>query len=75
VEANRYGGYPGVEQVHDRLGGTPVLKGTRVPVDLVAECLDAGDTPEDIAYNYTLELEDVLKFKAFREAHDLAMNR
>ena len=73
MEPNPYSDYPSVEQVHDRLGGTPVLKGTRVPAELVAECLDAGETPEEIAYNYTLKLEDVLNFKAFREAHHVAI--
>jgi uncharacterized protein (DUF433 family) len=58
VEVNPYSDYPGVEQVPDRLGGKPVLKGTRVPAELVSECLDTGEAPEEIAYNYTLKLED-----------------
>lgn len=72
VEPNPYRAYPGVEQVPDRLGGKPVLKGTRVPADLVADCLDAGEAPQEIAYNYTLKLQDVLNFKAYRDAHHLA---
>lgn len=74
VEANAYGDYPGVEQLPGRLSGKPVLKGTRVPAELVAECLDAGETPEEIAYNYTLQLQDVLNFKAYREAR-VSLNR
>ncbi|HTU46703.1 MAG TPA: DUF433 domain-containing protein [Bryobacteraceae bacterium] len=64
MKTNPYRDYPGIEQVPDRLGGKPVLKGTRVPAELVAECLDAGETPEEIAYNYTLKLDEVLKFQA-----------
>lgn len=69
MSVSPYRDYPGVEEVPDRLHGKPVLKGTRVPADLVAQCLDAGDTAEDIAYDYTLSLQDVLNFKAYRDAH------
>ncbi|HEX4808666.1 MAG TPA: DUF433 domain-containing protein [Bryobacteraceae bacterium] len=67
--------YPGVEQVEGRLGGKPVLKNSRVPAELIAECLDAGETPQEIAYNYTLKLQDVLNFKAFKDAQQPALPR
>ncbi len=64
--------YNGVERVPGRLGGQPVLRGTRVPADLIAECLDGGETPHEITYNYTLKLQDVLNFKAYRDTHQAA---
>ena len=34
------------------LGGTPVFKGTRIPVDLVADMLAQGATAEEILDGY-----------------------
>ena len=73
MEKDRWQDYEGVERVEGRLSGAPVLKGTRVPADLVAECLDEGETPKEIAYNYTLDLKQVLDFKAYRDAHEPAL--
>jgi len=56
-----------------RVGGKPTLGDSRVPAELVAECLDAGETPEEISYNYTLPLEAVLEFKTYRDAQHLAL--
>ena len=43
------------------LGGKPVLRGTRVPVDLLLELVDAGLSVEDILREYPhLKREDVL---------------
>lgn len=66
-------GYEGVERIEGKLGGKPALAHTRVPADLVADCLDNGETPEEIAYNYTLDLQDVLNFKNQRDARQVAM--
>lgn len=40
--------------------GKPVIKGTRVPVDLVVGKLAGGMTIEQVAEEYDLEREDVL---------------
>lgn len=40
--------------------GKPVIKGTRVPVDLVLGKLAGGMTVEEVAEEYELEREDVL---------------
>jgi uncharacterized protein (DUF433 family) len=65
----KYQDYPGVEMLPGRLSGEPVPKGTRVPAKLVAECLDDGETVQEIDYNYSLNLLDVLKFKTFRDTN------
>ncbi len=66
---NPYADYPGVVVMPGRVGGRPTLGDSRVPADLIAECLAEGESPEEIAFNYTVPLEDVLNFKRHRDAH------
>jgi uncharacterized protein (DUF433 family) len=40
--------------------GKPVVKGTRVPVDLIVAKLGAGMSMEEIEKNYDLTREDIL---------------
>ena len=52
------------------MSGTPVFKGTRIPVDLVADMLAQGATAEEILEGYpTLSMEKIsmapLYMKAF----------
>ncbi len=43
------------------LGGKPVIQGTRIPVDLLRELVDAGFSVDDILSEYPhLRREDVL---------------
>ena len=43
------------------LGGKPVIQGTRIPVDLLLELVDAGLSVDDIVSEYPhLKREDVL---------------
>lgn len=65
--------YPGVVVKPGRVGGKPTLGESRVPAELVAECLDEGETPEEIADNYDLKLADVLKFKLYRDGPKAAV--
>ncbi|MEM2004585.1 MAG: DUF433 domain-containing protein [Zestosphaera sp.] len=39
--------------------GKPVIRGTRITVDLILELLAAGMTPEEIAEDYSISVEDV----------------
>jgi uncharacterized protein (DUF433 family) len=39
--------------------GKPVIRGTRITVDLVLELLAAGMSPEEIAEDYKISIEDV----------------
>ncbi|MGA2632107.1 MAG: DUF433 domain-containing protein [Terriglobia bacterium] len=39
--------------------GKPVIEGTRVPVAIVVGAVAAGDSPEEVAREYGITLEDV----------------
>ena len=41
-----------VESDPEILGGKPVVRGTRIPVELVLELVEAGYSPEQIAEEY-----------------------
>ncbi|ADM27331.1 protein of unknown function DUF433 [Ignisphaera aggregans DSM 17230] len=41
------------------MGGKPVIRGTRITVDLILELLASGMTPEEIAEDYKISVEDV----------------
>lgn len=45
--------------------GRPVIRGTRVPVDLVIAKLAGGMATEEVAQEYGLEREDVLAALAY----------
>jgi len=54
------------------LGGKPVIQGTRIPVDLLLELVDAGLSVDDILKEYPqLKREDVLTvLRVSRNAHE-----
>ena len=41
------------------MAGKPVIRGTRITVDLILELLAAGMKPEEIAKDYKITIEDV----------------
>ena len=41
------------------MAGKPVIRGTRITVDLILELLAAGMEPEEIAEDYKISLEDL----------------
>jgi len=41
------------------MNGKPVVRGTRVTVDLILELLASGMTPEEIAEDYRISIEDI----------------
>jgi uncharacterized protein (DUF433 family) len=45
--------------------GKPIIKGTRVPVELILNFLAAGMKMEEITKEYDLETEDVLAALAY----------
>lgn len=55
-----------VESDPEVLGGKPVIKGTRIPIELVLELVQAGYSVEDIVKEYPHlskdTLVDVLRF-------------
>jgi uncharacterized protein (DUF433 family) len=51
------------------LGGKPIIRGTRVAVDLIVDFIADGLTPEQIVEDYPdLTREDVLAALAFSES-------
>jgi len=41
------------------MSGKPVIRGTRITVDLILELLASGMAPEEIAKDYKISIEDV----------------
>jgi uncharacterized protein (DUF433 family) len=58
-----------VEVIPGKIGGVPVITGTRVQVGLIPESAELGETAEEIAYNYDLELRDVRRLPACAAEH------
>ncbi len=50
---------PGIVSDRKILDGKPVIKGTRVPVEVVVGHLAAGDTIDRVAREYEVTVEDV----------------
>jgi uncharacterized protein (DUF433 family) len=54
------------------MGGLPVIRGTRIPVHLVAEMVAQGATAEEILSGYpTLTAEDLARAVRYAAAHPL----
>lgn len=62
-----------VEVVPGKVNGAPLLKGTRVPADQVIESLDGGETVSEVAYNFDLDVRQVLRLKLYRDSHQPAL--
>lgn len=56
---------PGVTVDPGVCSGKPVVRGTRVPIEIVLEQLSLGGTVEDVADEYGLTREDVLAVLAY----------
>jgi uncharacterized protein (DUF433 family) len=55
-----------IEQNPQIMGGKPVIRGTRVPVELILRKLGAGETSEAVLADYPrLTREDILAAQAF----------
>ena len=61
---------PNITRSKDILGGTPVFSGTRVPIRVLIESLEAGDSLDDFLENFP----SVSKDQAI-DILDLAMER
>jgi uncharacterized protein (DUF433 family) len=63
-----------VEQVPERVGGTPVIKGTRIPADVVLIDEELGRTPEQTHEDFpTLSIETIRKIRDFVHSKALAL--
>jgi uncharacterized protein (DUF433 family) len=56
-----------VESVPGKLSGTPVIVGTRVPVQTIVDNYDSGMEPREIAEQWRLKLSDVTTVLEYRE--------
>ena len=62
-----------VEVIPGKVSGAPIIRGSRVPADQVIENHESGESPEDIAYNFDLNLEDVRALLAYAASRQAAL--
>ncbi len=60
-----------VEVVPGKVSGVPLIRNSRVPADTILESAELGETPEEIAFNYDLRVEDVRKLLAYAARHQI----
>lgn len=65
---------------YDIMGGKPVIKGTRVPVEVIVGGLAGGMTVDEICKEYRIKAEDVRAALAYAaetlsEEHLIAVSR
>ncbi|MGH9608437.1 MAG: DUF433 domain-containing protein [Bryobacteraceae bacterium] len=62
-----WSGCPIVQQNPKKLGGKPTVRAYRVPADAVVENHDDGLSEDEIAYQFSLPIEDVRAILAYAE--------
>lgn len=70
--------FPGITIDQNIQFGKPVIKGTRVPVEVIVGHIAAGDTIEEVIEEYRLKREDVLatlKYAAKVVAQEIVIAR
>lgn len=61
-----------IEAVPGKMGGRPVVKGTRIEPDVIIVDEEFGRTPEQTHDSYpTLSLDAILRIRAFAHRHQL----
>jgi uncharacterized protein (DUF433 family) len=61
-----------VEVVPGKMGGRPVIKGTRIEPENIVIDEEYGRTPEQSHASYpTVSIETILKIRAFAHEHEL----
>jgi len=59
-----------VERVEGKMGGRPVIKGTRIEPEVVLIDEEYGRTPEQTHESYpTLSIDTIVKIRAFAHKH------
>ena len=58
-----------VEVIPGKVSGVPLIRSTRVPADTVLESAELGESPEEIAFNYDLQVEDVHALLEYSARH------
>jgi len=64
-----------VEIVPGKVGGVPLIRGTRMPVEQVVDSLDIGETVDEIAFNHDLDPADILRLQVYRQTYQPALPR
>ena len=61
-----------IEAVPGKMGGRPVVKGTRIEPELILTEEEYGRTPEETHSDFpTLSIDSILKVRAFARRHQL----
>ena len=61
-----------IEAVPGKMGGRPVVKGTRIEPDVIIVDEEFGRTPEQTHESYpTLSFDTILRIRAFAHRHQL----
>ena len=62
--------FPGIESIPDVNGGDPCIVRTRIPVWLLAQARQMGESEADLLYNYpTLRADDLANAWSYYRAH------
>ncbi len=70
-----WSGCDSVEQVPGKMGGRPVVKGTRVEPETIVQDFELGSPIEEIHENFpTVSVETIRKLIAFANAHQTAFS-
>jgi uncharacterized protein (DUF433 family) len=65
-------GCEAIEQVPGKVGGRPVIKGTRIEPDVVLVDEECGRTPEQTHASFpTVPVDTIVKIRAFAHKHQL----
>ena len=62
-----------VERDPEKLSGVPIVKGTRMQADGILENYEDGLSPEEISYQFDLELDVVRQVLAFASSHKIEL--
>ena len=61
-----------VESIPGKVGGRPVVKGTRIEPDLIVQEEELGRTPQETHADFpTLSIDTILQIRAFARKHQL----
>jgi uncharacterized protein (DUF433 family) len=60
-----------VEIVPGKVSGVPLLRGTRVPADAVVENYESGESVEEIAFNFDLNVDAIRRVLAYASVRQL----
>ncbi len=61
-----------IEQVSGKVGGRPVIRGTRIEPEVILVDEEYGRTPEQTHASFpTLSVDTILKVRAFARKHQL----